>query len=164
MRSGISEVPIRWLRMREVEGGVGRIVLDDMRLQRLRVARGEEVERAGDGGLSALAADVHRHRAMGDARDTGLVETGQQETGIAVAEPGLGSGGGRELLQHALGDAVGAIAAARPPDRIECGIIGEFENGGGAGVIGPGEMAVIEKALRMDGEFDLRDIRGGELR
>ena len=54
------------------------------------------------------------------------------------------------------GDAPGAIAAAREPDGIDRRIVRGFEEGVCAFLVGAGEMARGQEALRMEAEIETR--------
>ena len=87
--------------------------------------------------------------------DPAGVERAEQEAHVGIAEIGLVSRRRAQLRHHDRQDAVRAIAAAQEPDRVETGIVGEFEEGVGAALIAAGEMAVDLPALRVDDQVDL---------
>ena len=85
---------------------------------------------------------------MGDAAAS-LVQPRQQHPGVGIAQINLLPRRRPQARQHVPGDPARAIAAPREPERIEPGIIGDFKERPRARVIGPGEMAMGQKALWM---------------
>ncbi len=79
-----------------------------------------------------------------------LVQPGEEETGIAVAEIGLAPGRVRQSRQQALGESTRAVAAAREPQRVEALVIRHLEEGARAGLVIPGKVAGRQKALRRE--------------
>ena len=125
----------------------------DRRLQRVGGAIDEESQRALDRRLAAGARDVGGHRPMREAREARLVEAGEQEPGIAVAEIDLAPRRIGQARQQLLGQAARAIAAAREPQRIEARIVRDLEEGAARAVVVAGEMAGRQKALRREVQF-----------
>ena len=93
---------------------------------------------------------------MRDVRETRPVETAKQRTHVAIAEIGLVAGGGPQARKRQRQDPAGAIAAAREPDGVDGGIVGDLHECIGARLVVAREMAVREEALRMEDEFGTR--------
>jgi hypothetical protein len=118
--------------------------------------------------LAAFAEQVVRHRPVGEVGEAGAVEAGEQEAGVAVAEPGLAARERAEPLDRGLGDPARAVAAAREPDRVEGRIVRGLHQRLEPGPVLAGEMAVAKEALRVEMELGagrlLRRQRGHLLR
>ena len=95
---------------------------------------------------------VLRHRSPGDVQ-TGFVEAGEEEAGVAVAHVRLAASGVGQVRERGFGDAVGAIAATREPHRVESGIRHHLAQSGEPRRVGSGEMSVGEEALGVDHEL-----------
>ncbi|MNT51837.1 hypothetical protein D3C72_1888230 [compost metagenome] len=88
-------------------------------------------------------------------RKARLVEQGQQAAGVGIAEVALLPRHVGQLRQDRLGDAAGAVAAAREPEGAEARIIGELDEGAGAGGVVAAEMAVLVEGLRVEDQLHL---------
>src|ERR1700730_16964789 len=97
---------------------------------------------------------------MRDAREACLVEPGEEETGIAVAEIGLAPGRVRQSRQQVLGQSTRAVAAAREPQRVEALVVRHLEESARAVLVVPGKVAGRQKTLR--GEVQLGRATGME--
>src|SRR6185436_8691182 len=123
--------------------------------ERRLVAVDEIGERAFDRLLAALAIEIGGHGTVGDVAVAERVERGEQRTGIAVAEIGLARGVIVETVQCAQRDAARAVTATREPDGVDGLVVGGFEKGLRAFVVGAGKVAGRAEALRMEGEHEL---------
>ncbi len=108
--------------------------------------------------VSAVAVHIRRDRTVRHGA-AGLVERGEQEPGIAVAQIGLCFRRWREPGRDLGQDPVGAVTAARHPQRIERRIVGDGEKGFGPRRIVAREMTGAQKALRMEDQFDARTVK-----
>src|ERR1700743_233761 len=101
----------------------------DRWLQRVCRAFNKITQRARDGFFAALraviglAVEVGGHRTMCDVAKPGLVKSRQKKAAVAVAHIGFATRRRLQSRQRSLRDAVGAIAAAREPQRIEALVI-----------------------------------------
>ena len=109
------------------------------------------------------AQDVLRHRAPGDV-EARLVQAGEQEAGVAVAHVELAARGIGQVGQRRLGDPVGAIAAAREPHRVDRRVGHDLAQRGEPRLVRPGEMAVGQKALRVNDELAVAALGDDRLR
>ena len=91
--------------------------------------------------------------------EPGLVEAGEQEAGVAIAHVESCPRRVRQVRERGLGDAVGAIAAAREPDGVDRRVGHHFAQRRQPRLVGAGEMAVGQKALRMDRQARSRRAR-----
>ena len=84
-----------------------------------------------------------------------LVHPGQQAAGVGIAHVALLAGDGVQARDHRIGDATGAVSAAREPDGVDAGIVGELDEGVGARPVVAGEMTVFQETCGMEDDGDI---------
>ena len=136
--------------------------LGEPRLERRGIAPHQPVERAAHRRLAAVAKHVGRHWTMRDF-DAGAVQSSQQEATVAVAHDKLVPRRRRQSRDGGLGNAVRPIAATRQPDGVDAGIGRDFAEGREPVLVGAGEMAVAEEALRVDDQLAIAAARNHRL-
>ena len=97
---------------------------------------------------------------MDGLADPATVEPCKEITGIGIAKVRLAARGRAKPGERGLGNAVRAVAAAREPHRIERRVIRAFREGFKPLRVAAREMALFEKALRVECEVEPREIRG----
>ena len=85
---------------------------------------------------------------------SGFVKASEQETGVAVAKIELLPRCLAQPGQHGFRNTVCTVAAARPPQRLEAGVVRNVNERIGARGIFAREMPPRQKALRVKEEFN----------
>ena len=155
VRSGSSGVPSSMAEHGDVERGVAAGRLRGPAPAPPATASASQASARATAASPPSRIDVLRHRPVRDVGKAGAIEAGEQEAGVAIAEPGLVARRRRRTAASAARrSGTSHSRRARTRSRRSAGSLATSTKRVGALCVGAGEMIVGEEALRVEDDLD----------